>query len=286
MNSVIKSAAYTLIHAPDMVIHNGTTQKMERVTNPESEYLKSLPNHLRDYKNAVEYMPNQVYIGNKTPKDLGEVQTPWYENPLTDAERYGKFGEIMPQDEFYLLMQICDVFNLVMLESGFVAEARERFKKHPLFDLIDAEAAARIENGVELADIEQAIAEEQAEGLYQNCKLVGCVKKAHDFDESLSAHVINENLVSKASCVLSLACIASCAADNTVRTTHQEVIGRISSDIVRTASSTPQVSHTITAALRLRAFREVFDAMRHIPHLGQGSGLVAVTSSALVCNSR
>jgi hypothetical protein len=35
-------------------------------------------------------------------------------------------------------------------------------------------------------------------------KLVGYVKKAHDVDPNLSAHVIHENLVSKASCVLSL----------------------------------------------------------------------------------
>ena len=47
MNSVIKGASYVLVHAPDMVIENGTTQTTERIVNPESEYLKKLPEHIR-----------------------------------------------------------------------------------------------------------------------------------------------------------------------------------------------------------------------------------------------
>ena len=42
------------------------------------------------------------------------------------------------------------------------------------------------------------------EGLYFNDKLVGCVKRAHDIDVNLSAHVMHENLMSKASSVLAL----------------------------------------------------------------------------------
>ena len=42
MNSVIKGASYVLVHTPDMVLYNGTTQTTERVVNPESEYLKEL----------------------------------------------------------------------------------------------------------------------------------------------------------------------------------------------------------------------------------------------------
>ena len=43
MKSVIKGAGYILVHTPDMVLHNGTTQTTERIVNPESEYLKELP---------------------------------------------------------------------------------------------------------------------------------------------------------------------------------------------------------------------------------------------------
>ena len=61
---VIKGASYTLAITPDMVLHNGTTQTTEMVVNPDSEYLKELPSHLRSFEDAVAYIPNQVYIGN------------------------------------------------------------------------------------------------------------------------------------------------------------------------------------------------------------------------------
>ena len=38
------------------------------------------------------------------------------------SERYGQFGQIMPQEEFLLLMQACDVFDLVQLDKNFVAK--------------------------------------------------------------------------------------------------------------------------------------------------------------------
>ncbi len=43
------------------------------------------------------------------------------------------------------------------------------------------------------------MAEEHSEGLYHNGALVGCVNRAHDIDVNLSAHVMHENIVSKAS---------------------------------------------------------------------------------------
>ena len=73
MKSVIKGAGYILVHTPDMVIHNGTTQTTERIVNPESEYLKELPGHIRSFEDVLSYYPNQVYIGNVTPDELAEV---------------------------------------------------------------------------------------------------------------------------------------------------------------------------------------------------------------------
>ena len=78
MNSVIKGASYILAHTPEMVIHNGTTQTTERIINPDSEYLKELGSHLRSYEDAVNYWPNQVYIGNATPDELSQVEFPYY----------------------------------------------------------------------------------------------------------------------------------------------------------------------------------------------------------------
>ena len=55
MKSIIKGAGYILVHTPDMVIHNGTTQTTERVVNPESEYLKELPEHIRSFEDTLSY---------------------------------------------------------------------------------------------------------------------------------------------------------------------------------------------------------------------------------------
>jgi len=207
MNAILKASSYCLAHTPDMVIHNGTTQTTERVVNPGSEFLQKLPAHIRGYDAATAYPPNQVYIGGLSPAALGEIPMPWYESAPANTARQGQFGEIMPQDEFYLLMQVCDAFDLVQLEESFVAATRAAFENHPL---IDEASLAKVKPGVELAAIEALLAE-KAEGLYHNGKLIGCIKKAHDVDENLSAHVILENLVSKASCVLSLLHISAIA---------------------------------------------------------------------------
>ena len=50
----------------------------------------------------------------------------------------------------------------------------------------------------EAAEIERLVDEEHSEGLYHKGKLVGCVKRAHDIDVNLSAHVMHENIACKA----------------------------------------------------------------------------------------
>ncbi len=73
MNGVIKAASYVLVHTPDLVVHVGTTQTMERIANPQSEYLKALPSHIRSFADAVVYAPNQTYIGRITPAQLADL---------------------------------------------------------------------------------------------------------------------------------------------------------------------------------------------------------------------
>ena len=201
MKSVLKGAGYILVHTPDMVLHNGTTQTTERIVNPDGDYLKALPSHLRKFEDVVRYWPNQVYIGNKTPDDLAAVEQPWHDKTCDVTDRYGKFGQIMPQEEFLLLMQACDVFDLVLLDKDFVAANKEKLAAN---EVIDESIVARVKDGVDAAEIARLVAEEHSEGLYHNNQLVGCVKRAHDIDANLSAHVMHENIVSKASSVLAL----------------------------------------------------------------------------------
>jgi len=194
---VIKKASYILVNTPDMVIHNGTTQTLERQTNPNSEYLAAIKGSLRSFEDVVAYAPNQTYIGNVTPEELAEMPRPWVGKNLENANRFGKYGEIMPQDEFYGLMKICDVFDLIILEATFADTAKEKLAKHPLLK----EKSEKV-IGEELAKVENLVNNSGAEGLYVDGKLVGCVRRAHEFDPNLSAHYMLENLAVKSSGVL------------------------------------------------------------------------------------
>ena len=197
----MKGAGYVLVHTPDMITHYGTTQTSERIVNPESEYLKNIEANLRPYERVRAYYPNQTYIGNVTPLELKEVKGPWQDLECPVDERYGKFGEIMPQDEFYLLIQAVDEFELVFLEKDFVEATKPKLAEDPI---ITPYILGRIKEGVESERVEEMVASGDAEGLYQGDKIVGAIKKAHAFDPNLSAHVMAENLVSKASAVLAL----------------------------------------------------------------------------------
>ena len=44
---VFKNASYILVHTPDMILHNGTTAMVEKMSNPESDFLKNLGNSIR-----------------------------------------------------------------------------------------------------------------------------------------------------------------------------------------------------------------------------------------------
>lgn len=196
---VVKGAAYCLFHAPHMLIHQGTTQTSERLKNPDSEHLKKLPKSLRSFDEVVKYPPNQVYIGNSTPEQLGSIPSPWYENALENVSRDGKFGGIYTEDELIGLMKVVDVFDLVVLEESFQAGCKAKLEVKKQFAGI--KGMANLDKGaVAFAEVENLV-KSGAEPLYDGGRLVGCVKKAHEFDAALTSHVMFENLVSKASAV-------------------------------------------------------------------------------------
>lgn len=198
--AVVKGASYILCHTPEMILRNGTTQTTERQLNPESDYLKQVPEHIRSFEKVVSYLPNQVYIGNQHPDKLREVPQPWYEEgkEIEGATREGHFGEIMPEIEFVAMIKIADVFDLVHLSKDFTAKAKAELEKHPM---IGDDLIARLKEGSEMDVIEKELGD-HGEGLYYEGELVGVVKRAHDVDTNLNAHVIFENLVVKASGIL------------------------------------------------------------------------------------
>ncbi len=79
---VLKGAGYILVHTPDMIVQNGTTCSVERQTHPDSEFLKEIGKHIRTFDEVVNYMPNQVYIGNNRPEDLKDLEMLSYQKAL------------------------------------------------------------------------------------------------------------------------------------------------------------------------------------------------------------
>ncbi len=198
----IKGYSYCLQHTPELGLHYGNTPHCEHVSLGETEFLKKLPEHVQTYEEAKSYAPNMTYIGAMELDQLESQATPMYSNRIAGADRFGKYGEITPEDEFLGLIDICDVFDLVWLEKGFSASVREKLSSHKL---ITESMLGKLEAGKDLAEIEKECDEKHG-GLpfYFDGKMVGCVRRGHETDVNLSAHTLLENLANKASAVLSM----------------------------------------------------------------------------------
>ena len=158
----IKAAAYCLNFAPELALHYGGTPAQERKSKPDSEFLRALPEHAQTYKEAQAYAPNKTYIGAMSIDELEEAPAPWIDN-LGTPERFGTFGEIMPEDEFLGLMDICDVFDLIWLEEGFAASVAEKLAHNPV---IGEKQLARLEKGRPESDILDVVEKQHALPLY------------------------------------------------------------------------------------------------------------------------
>ncbi len=195
MFPVLKASAYVLFHTPGMVVEKGTTQTTERLVNKDSQYLKDIESHLRSYDDFVSYPPNQAYIGGISLEELENFEFPWFDKKVEGAKETAKMGSIYSEDMLILLMKVVDVFDLVLLEESFVNERLEKLNALHIAD------SFKKVSGTDTEKIEIAIKDRGAEAIHFAGKLVGCVNRAHDIDENLSAHVIYENLVVKASAV-------------------------------------------------------------------------------------
>lgn len=197
----IKGYAYCLNHAPETGFHYGNTPFIERETKGETEFLRELPSFMQKYEEARDYAPNQAYIGGMTLETLENSPQPWHGNRIAGSDRYGAYGEIMPEDEFLGLMDICDVFDIIWLETSFAASVREKLAASPV---MNDKLLARLESGHSADEIAGETAHKKALPLYFSGKVVGCARNGHEVDDCLFAYVLLENLACKAGGVLSL----------------------------------------------------------------------------------
>ena len=189
----ILSASYALAHAPDLVRYGS---KPVREIGRDPSLLPRITGSIRPWDEVVAYPPNQVFIGNLAPDDLASIPRPWYENRIHSAGSAGSFGRMVPQSALYGLMKLCDDFDLLTIDSELAEQAGA--------DLIDFDHRRGRMSGVDPAELKTIAEESDGLDLLHGGHLAGFIRTAHDQDESLSASVLLENLVCKATAVLAV----------------------------------------------------------------------------------
>lgn len=195
--AVIRQVGYILAHAPNLLMWHGSAAQQARLQNPDEPWLVAIPDHLRTLEQAVSYPPNQCYIGNLSPAQLAATPKPWTQSDYAGGPR-SDWGEIYSETFLYALLCYVDAFDLTAWQATFISEMKDQLSKHPTLS-----QHALLDSAVTVSDDELALLVEQHSApLWFGNRLVGCVKAAHELDINLSAHVMLENLVAKASAVL------------------------------------------------------------------------------------
>ena len=210
---VISGVRYFLAHTPGLVRYGSrpardiARARLER-SEREPSLAREIASHLRSYEAAAAYPPNRVFLGAIYPDDLRQWEQPWF-HTSSPVERWNPHGEIMPEEEFYGLIKLCDDFDLVWLEEGFRKIVRAALGRHPI---VGGSDLSRLDEGHLYSEIESQVAPTLgvANGtgsipLYlRDGRIVGCIRSAHEEDHSLTAEVLLENLACKASATMSL----------------------------------------------------------------------------------
>ena len=198
MAVVVKECAYALIHVPNFVRYGSKPiRDIAMGGGPGGSLEEKILSHIRTFEDAVAYPPNQVFIGNMHPDQLNDVPQPWYGHLVDGARKDGPFGEIMAEDQFYGLIKIADDFDLVRLTAPFIERIRAAVAAHPLVTEQDIKKLSN--GGTALEKITESVEKGEALPLYYEGQIVGCLRRDHDADDTLKAHVLMENLLTKAS---------------------------------------------------------------------------------------
>ncbi len=196
---VVAAASQVLAHVPGLA-HHGSKPSRELPKDPEvaARFAASL----RSFDEAVAYPPHQSYVGALHPRDL--PARPWTDIRSGSASRFVSGGELMPEDELLGLLAILDSAGLYTLGGGLADRAADALAEHPLakhfaLDRLgkargDAEAVAAATGGLAVVG-----------GGPAGVQVVEAAMRAGDeFDQSLTAEVLLENLTSKATATLAL----------------------------------------------------------------------------------
>ena len=192
--AVVRAAGLVLAHTPGLARHGS---KPMRTLTGDAELTASFLANLRGFDDAVGYPPHQAFLGACHPREL--APRPWMGTGFAGAERFGPFGELMPEEEFLGVMAAVDEFDLLVLTPEVAERAAKQLAEHPMathLDLGRISAAA--------GDVAAAVASGALPVHLAPDTLAGALRGAHAEDESLAAHVLLENLACKATGILAL----------------------------------------------------------------------------------
>lgn len=199
---VIQNSSYCLFHTPDLVRY-GSKPRRQIALNPEIE--KRITGSLRSFQEAVCYPPNQTFIGNLSPDDLALIPRPWSAHPFlpehTEAQ-IGSFGEIMDQDTFYGLLKIADQLNpsLFSMSQGVSHRLQQKLQNHHLLSPLHDQFRILTKNSDFRHDMQLDSRDLPIFSDKISCGMFSRDKRAEGTgDENLNAHILLENLCSKAS---------------------------------------------------------------------------------------
>jgi len=197
MAVVVKDCAYILVHVPDFVVYGSKPYRdILAEGGVDGSLERKICGALRPFEETVAYPPNQVFIGNLHPDELHKIPQPWYAHPVKGAEQQGKFGEILPEEDFFGWLKIADDFDLVWLTPAFLEMIRPRLSRSPFLKEGDLK---KLGLGVSREKILDKVEKEAALPLRYRGQTVGAIRTDHPTDDSLKAHVLMENLLAKAS---------------------------------------------------------------------------------------
>ena len=183
----IEGVFYSLAHVPDLVRYGS---KPLREIRANSALGDELHQKLRGFNAAVAYAPHQAYIGNIAPERLSDLPKPWYDKLIEGATFQGRFGDLVEQNRFYVLLAAADQFDLVSLENGWFHDQ----------DAQPNVLGKKLHSTTEI----QALCDKGALPLYSGERLIGAFEAAHPEDASLAAEVLLENLAAKVTAAHSL----------------------------------------------------------------------------------
>jgi betaine reductase len=197
-----------LAHVPDLVVL-GSKPRREIERDPATASQLSM--HLRSYVDALAYPPNQTFIGNLSPDALARLPRPWFERDA-QALAQGPFGEIVSQRAFYGLLARANVLDppLIRIAEGERESIDAAMLEHPSLAIFrDLGTATFDDSTAQRSLTDYAGTGPRAIALRVGDRKVGIAlsddRAEGRGDPNLSAELLLEGLVSKASAALALA---------------------------------------------------------------------------------